>query len=292
MRIDIVQLQTFAAVVDHGSFEAAAEALNITPSAVSQRIRALESSLGQILVERVLPARATDPGLRVLRYARQFQVLADDLAGELAEPAEHTRAVSISVNADSLSSWLLPAFERITVTHRITLDLHREDEQSKAAMLRAGRVMAALTADRRPVVGCRSSRLGVMRYLAVASPAYVDDWLGGRPHLSADAPVVTFDRLDTLQHEHFRAVAGPRLRAPQHDIPSSVEHRAAVQLGLGWGMVPELSCRALLNSGELVELTPGRPLDVPLYWQRWKLRSIVLDQLTELVTQAARRSLR
>lgn len=292
MRIDVVQLQTFAAVVDHGSFEAAAQALQITPSAVSQRIRALESALGQTLVERVLPCRATDPGLRVLRYARQFQVLSDDLADELSDAPDRARAVSISVNADSLATWLLPAFERITATHRITLELHREDEQSKAAMLRAGRVMAAVTADRRPVVGCRSSRLGVMRYLAVASPTYVDDWLGGQRHLSPDAPVVTFDRSDDLQDSHFRAITGLRLDAPRHYIPATGEHRAAVRLGLGWGMIPELFCSSLLQSGELVELTPGRPLDVPLFWQRWKLRSAVLDALTDLVTSAGQTALR
>lgn len=292
MRIDIVQLQTFSAVIDHGSFDAAAQALRITPSAVSQRIRALESELGQTLVERVLPCRPTDPGLRVLRYARQFQVLSDDLAVELADGPDTARAVSISVNADSLATWLLPAFERITATHHITLDLHREDEQSKAAMLRAGRVMAAVTADRRPVVGCRSSRLGVMRYLAVASPAYVEDWLGGRPHLAPGVPIVTFDRSDDLQHRHFRAVTGSGLDAPRHFIPSATEHRAAVRLGLGWGMVPEVFCDELLRAGDLVELTPGRPLHVPLYWQRWKLRSVVLDQLTELVGDAARHALR
>lgn len=292
MRIDVVQLQTFAAVIDHGSFDAAAQALSITPSAVSQRIRALESELGQTLVERVLPCRATDPGLRVLRYARQFQVLSDDLADELSDAPDRARAVSISVNADSLATWLLPAFERITATHRITLDLHREDEQSKAAMLRAGRVMAAVTADRRPVVGCRSNRLGVMRYLAVASPTYVEDWLGGRPHLSAGAPIVTFDRSDDLQDNHFRAVTGSRIDAPRHRIPATAEHRMAVLLGLGWGMIPQQFCAALLQSGELVELTPGRPLDVPLYWQRWKLRSAVLDDVTQLVTEAARSALR
>lgn len=291
MRLDVAQLQTFAAVVDHGSFEAAAQALQITPSAVSQRIRALEGELGQTLIERVLPTRATQAGTRVLRYARQFQVLADDLQTELIQAPDAPRTVSISVNADSMATWLLPAFERITHTHGITLDLHREDEQSKAAMLRAGRVMAAVTADRRAVVGCRSARLGVMRYLAVASPAYVDDWLGGRPRLVQGTPIVTFDRSDDLQDRKFQSEAGESLVAPRHYVPSAAEHRSAVRLGLGWGMIPEIFCSQLLAGGELVRLDP-QPLDVPLYWQRWKLRSMVLDTVTELVTQAARTSLR
>ena len=291
MTPDAVQVQTFVAVVDHGSFDAAARVLNVTPSAVSQRIRALENALGQTLIERTLPTRATASGTRLLRYARQLQVLQDDLAGDLAADAAGVRAVSISVNADSLATWLLPAFERVTREHGITLDLHREDEQSKAAMLRAGRVMAAVTADRRPVVGCRSSRLGVMRYRAVASSAYVDDWLSGRPHLAQGAPIVTFDRSDDLQHNYFRACNGETLEAPRHYIPSTTEHRSAVLLGLGWGMIPEIFCSSLLDDGSLVDLTPGRTLEVPLDWQRWKVQSGLLDTVTELVTAAARSAL-
>lgn len=292
MTPDTVQVQTFVAVIDHGSFDAAARALSVTPSAVSQRIRGLENTLGQTLIERALPARATAAGERLLRYARQLQVLQDDLAGDLQAETGGVRAVSISVNADSLASWFLPAFDRVTREHSITLDLHREDEQSKAAMLRAGRVMAAVTADRRPVVGCRSSRLGVMRYRAVASPAYVDDWLDGRPHLAQNVPIVSFDRPDDLQHKYFRTVQGQVLDAPRHYIPSTNEHRSAVLLGLGWGMIPDIFCSTLLRDGLLVDLTPGRTLDVPLFWQRWKVRSVLLDTVTELVTEAARIALR
>lgn len=291
MTPDATQVQTFVAVVDNGSFDAAARVLNVTPSAVSQRIRALENALGQTLIERTLPARETAAGGRLLRYARQVQVLQDDLAGELSAGTAQIRTVSISVNADSLATWLLPAFERVTREHAITLDLHREDEQSKAAMLRAGRVMAAVTADRRPVVGCRSTRLGVMRYRAVASPAYVDDWLSGRPHLAQGAPIVTFDRSDDLQHNYFRASTGELLDAPRQYIPSTTEHRSAVLLGLGWGMIPEIFCSSQLDDGALVDLTPGRALDVPLYWQRWKVESSLLDTVTDLVTTAAHSAL-
>ncbi|PWJ27414.1 LysR family transcriptional regulator [Branchiibius hedensis] len=291
MTPDAVQVQTFVAVVDHGSFDAAARVLNVTPSAVSQRIRGLENALGQTLVERALPARATAAGERLLRYARQVQVLHDDLEGDLDAASVGIRVVSISVNADSLATWFLPAFDRVTREHAITLELHREDEQSKAAMLRAGRVMAAVTADRRPVVGCRSTRLGVMRYRAVASPAYVDDWLSGRPHLAQGAPIVTFDRSDDLQHNYFRTSTGNALGAPRHYIPSTTEHRTAVLLGLGWGMIPEIFCSSLLAEGALVDLTPGRTLDVPLHWQRWKVASTLLDTVTELVAGAARSAL-
>jgi LysR family transcriptional regulator (chromosome initiation inhibitor) len=54
------QLRTLVAVVDLGSFDAAATYLHLTQSAVSQRIRALEDSAGRILVRRDRPVTATD----------------------------------------------------------------------------------------------------------------------------------------------------------------------------------------------------------------------------------------
>ncbi len=56
------QLAALVAVVDHGTFEAAARALHVTPSAVSQRVRALESAVGQVLVRRAAPARGPRRG--------------------------------------------------------------------------------------------------------------------------------------------------------------------------------------------------------------------------------------
>ena len=62
--------------------------------------------------------------------------------------------------------------------------------------------------------------------------------------------------------------------------------------GLRWGMNPEVLVAPLLASGDLVELAPGRTLDVPLYWQRWSLDAQVLRALTEAVADAARLGLR
>src|SRR5699024_5537875 len=50
---------TVAAIVDGGSLDAAARTLNITPSAVSQRLKTLEQQLGQVLIVRAKPALAT-----------------------------------------------------------------------------------------------------------------------------------------------------------------------------------------------------------------------------------------
>jgi LysR family transcriptional regulator (chromosome initiation inhibitor) len=83
----------------------------------------------------------------------------------------------------------------------------------------------------------------------------------------------------------------PRLPPVVHQVPTSADFLEAVRIGLGWGMLPELQARAGLASGQLVRLS-GDVLDVPLFWQRWRLDSPRLTTLTDAVREAAGRHLR
>ncbi|WP_256586883.1 LysR family transcriptional regulator [Pseudomonas sp. Irchel 3E19] len=62
MKLDAKQMQAFLAVIENGNFEKAAEHLKVTPSAVSQRIHALEVSLGSSVVLRGRPCEPTEMG--------------------------------------------------------------------------------------------------------------------------------------------------------------------------------------------------------------------------------------
>ena len=83
MNLDPDQLEALAAAVSEGTFDAAARALHVTPSAVSQRVKALETSVGQVLLIRSKPVRATTPGETLLRAARQIRALSAEALREL-----------------------------------------------------------------------------------------------------------------------------------------------------------------------------------------------------------------
>jgi len=294
VHFQLEQLRTFAAVIDEGTLEAAARTLHVTPSAVSQRLKAMEDGAGQILLQRTSPVRPTAAGEAVLRFARQVRQLEWDARQELGKGQVAPSApIPVVVNADSLSTWFLPALASLPAD-LACFELHREDEQHSTQMLRTGAVMAAVTATPEPVQGCSVEPLGSLRYRAVASPEYLRRWWPGGPDLVAgsQAPVVDFDRKDDLQAGFFRTMAGTELAAPRHYVPSSGEFAQAIRLGLGWGMLPEQHCLADLRKGDLVELARGNPLDVALFWQRWKIDSPVLNQLTKAVRQTAARQLR
>lgn len=77
------QVRTLLAVVDEGTFDAAAAALHVTPSAVSQRVKALEQGTGRVLLLRTKPVRLTESGEVVVRLARQLAQLERDARREL-----------------------------------------------------------------------------------------------------------------------------------------------------------------------------------------------------------------
>jgi LysR family transcriptional regulator (chromosome initiation inhibitor) len=290
------QVRTLLAVVDEGTFDAAAAALHVTPSAVSQRVKALEQRTGRVLLVRTKPVRPTESGEVVVRFARQLARLERDARAELgmSGAGEPTR-VSVAVNADSLSTWFLGALTRVPKEPPLCFELRREDETRTAALLREGLVMAAVTSSPDAVAGCSVRALGRMRYVAAASPDFADRHLGRPlPQALAVAPVVVFDRSDDLQDAFVRGLRGGRGGASQvrQHIPTSEGFVEAVTAGLGWGLVPEVQAEPLLRTGRLVPLAPERTLDVPLYWQQWKLNSPALASVAEAVVATAAEALR
>lgn len=298
MDVDFAQLRTFATVLDEGSFDAAAAMLKITPSAVSQRIKSLEQHVGRVLLRRTRPVTATPSGEVVMRLARQVARLEQDASEALGFTADEHSYVTIPlvVNADSMSTWMLRALARMPVRQRALFELHREDEFHSTALLRDGTAMAAVTSVPEPVQGCTSEKLGAMRYHAMASVDFAERWFpdGMTAAELRNAPMLTFDRKDDMQDRFLRRRTRRRLDPPRTYVPGAREFVDAARLGLGWGMLPDamLSDAAPAGSAELVDLAPDDPFDVPLYWQRWRLDSPVLDALTKVVRRTAREVLR
>ncbi|WFB11897.1 LysR family transcriptional regulator ArgP [Streptomyces sp. LX-29] len=293
--LPLEQVRTLLAAVDEGTFDAAAAALHVTPSAVSQRVKALEQRTGRVLLMRTKPVRPTESGEVVVRFARQLARLERDARAELGIADDRGPArLPIAVNADSLATWFLPALARVPQDPPICFELHREDETHTTALLREGKVMAAVTSSPDPVAGCTVRRLGLARYLPVADPGFAARHLTGPLERDLrEAPVIVFDRRDDLQDAFVRSLTGDGTGASRarHHIPTSEGYCDAVVAGLGWGLVPEPQAVPLLRSGALTLLAPDRPLDVPLFWQQWKLDSPALAVAAAAIAEAAAEAL-
>lgn len=284
MSLDSQQLIAFAAVIEEGSFDAAARRLVITPSAVSQRVKALEQSVGQVLVRREKPCVTTDAGASLMRLAAQVGTLEREALREMGADGAPIR-VAIAVNADSFGTWMGSVLARIP--DGVLVDIRIEDQDHSAELLRAGVVMAAVTTEPKPIAGCRSEPLGSMRYFGMASPEYVARYLpGGLLDSGIDAvrqaPMMRWDRRDALQDQFLRKLFRRDVTVPEHYVPTTGGNTEALRVGLGWGMMPEQ-----LDRDGLVDLAPGLHLDVPLYWQHWKFESSTLNAITSAVRDAA-----
>jgi LysR family transcriptional regulator (chromosome initiation inhibitor) len=286
------QLEALVAIADHGSFDAAARALHVTASAVSQRIRALETAAGQVLVSRAAPCSPTEAGAAYVRLGRQTRLLYAE-ARLAVDDADHVVTLPVAVNADSLATWFRDVLSTAAGWDGVALRLRVEDQAYSAGLLRSGETLAAVTNDPTPVQGCSVEPLGVLRYGAAATPAFVERWRRGRTMDWAGMPVLVFNDKDELQHE-ILAARGVKPRVA-HQVPTSTDFHEAARRGLGWCLVPEPQLLPDLEAGRLVRL-PGRDqanrVDVPLFWQRWRLDSPALTRLTDAVHAAARTHLR
>lgn len=289
--LDYPQIAALAAVHRRGSFELAAATLGLTPSAVSQRIKALEERLGALLIRRGQPCAATETGLRLIRHLEEVTLLEQGLGADLPgiEPpgsAGVPPTVRIAVNADSLATWAIPALAAVP---GMLFDVVIDDQDVSHDWLRRGEVAAAITGMPGPLQGCDSYALGRLRYRATASPAYAARWLaeGVTAATMRRAPALTYSDKDRLQENWLAARLGQRIAPPTHRLASSQAFVDGALAGLGWGMNPEPLVATHLAAGRLVELVPETPLDIPLYWQFSRIGARALAPLTIAIRAAA-----
>lgn len=290
MKIDPRRAEAFLAAVDNGSLEQAAARLSITPSAVSQRIAALEQEMGTPLLVRTRPCRPTAPGMRLLQFLRRRALLEQDYLAELEPDAAPVR-VTLAVNNDTLATWLLPALAPVLIEESLLVEFVLDNQGHTFALLEQGQAVACISTEAEPMRGCSVSPLGLMRYRMVAAPAFARRWFpdGLQREAARRAPVIVFDRKDALQTQFLQQRLGlPEGAYPFHYVPSSESFAQAIHLGLGYGMLPLEQCAALLAAGELVDLAPELHLDVPLYWHAWRIQPARLERMGAALVKAAR----
>jgi LysR family transcriptional regulator, chromosome initiation inhibitor len=297
--LDARQLEALAAVIEHGGFGEAAKALSLTLAAVSLRIKSLEAALGQRLLVRGKQVRATPAGQALLGHARQVRLMEGDLLAGLQGGGKPARlqSLSVAVNADSLSSWFLPGVAPALRSHGLLLDVVVDDQDHTHDALKSGDVTGCVTTLAKAMRGCVAEPLGVMRYRCMASPALMAHWGGSASgkagsqrlahHLLA-SPAVIFNRKDALQDAFLEQHFGLRdALYPRHFVPAVDAFELAIELGMGWGMVPDLLLAARTGKPPLQEVLPGCTVDVQLYWQHWAREPAAAQRLTQAVMQAA-----
>ncbi|HSX92383.1 MAG TPA: HTH-type transcriptional regulator ArgP [Hydrogenophaga sp.] len=295
--LDPRHLDALAAVVEHGGFGPAAQSLKLTLAAVSLRIKSLEDQLGQRLLVRGKRVRATPAGQALLGHVKQVRLMEADLLAGLvggeARAGERWQSLSVAINADSVSSWFLPGVAPLLARQRLLLEVVIDDQDHTHDALKSGDVVGCVTTRADAMRGCVAEPLGVMRYHCVATAAVAQRCRTPRgavsPHKLLAQPAIIFNRKDALQDAFLEQHIGLRQPAyPRHYVPAVEAFETAIELGMGWGMVPT---QHLPKHPTLTELLPGATVDVALYWQHWTHEPPSAQRLTAAVKAAARERL-
>ncbi len=297
---DPAALECLAAIVEEGGFERAAQRLNVTQSAVSQRLRALEAQVGSVLIVRSRPLKPTSAGQLLLKHTKQLRLLRADLERDLQELApsapgstREDERISIAINADSIATWAMGALHDL-VRQRLPLEIIADDQDFTQEWLRSGQVLGCVTTLKQALRGCKMVPLGAMHYVAVASAEFACAHLpqGLTPHNFREVSFLSFNRKDDMAAEFVARAFGLKRVALNHlFVPSTEGQMRAVAAGWGVGVMPELLARGPIADGSLIDLVPGRSLPIQLYWHCWNLESELLDALTEALKATAARTL-
>jgi len=296
-RPDYRTLQALDAVIRERGFERAAQKLCITQSAVSQRIKQLENLFGQPLLVRTVPPRPTEQGQKLLALLHQVELLEEEwLGGDNINDSNDTPLLlSLAVNADSLATWLLPALKSVLVDSPIRLNMQVEDETRTQERLRRGEVVGAVSIQPQPLPSCLVDQLGALDYLFVASKGFAERYFPNGVTRSAllKAPAVAFDHLDDMHQaflqQNFDLSPGS---VPCHIVNSSEAFVQLARQGTTCCMIPHLQIEKELESGELIDLTPGLFQRRLLFWHRFAPESRMMRKVTAALLAHGRQLLR
>lgn len=296
MRLDREQLETFARVAEEQSFDKAAQLLSISKGAVSQRIKALEETLGTRVLGRDKPIAPTPSGELLLRYVNELRVNEASVIRKIVPDAKGQSPIpiAIAVNADSLATWIRQALWEIGLQREVLLEVVADDQEHTALRLARGEVIGCVTIKAEADVGFKAEALGQMTYRCYASPAFAQQFFpsGLSVESAVRAPAVLFNRKDSLHEEFLASRFGLEIhRYGRQYLPSPSELLEGIARGLGYGLVPEQQATLLVAKGELVDLAPNHPVKVSLYWHHWEDEPPAAHRITEAIVSCASREL-
>lgn len=199
--------------------------------------------------------------------------------------------IIIASNVDSLATWLLPAIQDVLVKEKITIEVQIDDQSQTYALLEAGLVNACISMQEQPMNGCEAELLGKMRYKMMATPQFIQQWFkqGVTREALRKTPAIIFNDKDLLHTDAVLSLFGlPKGTYPSYSVPLPEAFVKAIQLGIGYGMVPELQLNEMRGVDNVTDFMPEAQIDIPLYWHHWKRQSYPLAVLSQQIVKNAK----
>lgn len=271
---DYRAIEALNAVIEMQGFDLAAKCLHITQSAVSQRIKSLQTNYSDPIIIREQPYRPTALGEMLIAHFKRIEALEKYTRNEITEPNAR-QTIEIAINYDGLQSWMTNMVRDSTKLTNCILRIISDDDDRVLSHLRSGHSSIAFCSDKQKQSNCHVSHVGDIKYSLVASPSFYDQYFKGndlKKSLSS-APGILFDNHDQLHQyylkKHFNIT---KKQPPYHYIPSIHSMSELISAGIGYTLIPEMTIKSKLAKKELVNIAPSHPWYMPVYMHSWSLQ--------------------
>lgn len=294
--LDYHAIAALAAVIETHSFQAAADRLCITQSAVSQRIKALEQYYGAPVLVRTQPYRPTELGLSLLGHFKRVKLLEDTLETNLQEQASSPR-ISISLSRDTLETWFPSVIQQFSKIMPLTVEIIADDQDLTLQYLQKGLVSACASTSSKSISGCKAEFLGYFDYALVATPEFIKKYFSNKTITKKDllnAPTLLFDHNDKLHQDylkHYFNMGDVNLNHC-HVIPSVAGFKQFAMSGYAYVLIPYIDIIEELKQKRLVNLFPDKMWNMPVYWHSFEIETKAYRAFNELVLKLGRKILR
>jgi DNA-binding transcriptional LysR family regulator len=262
--LDFRSIETFLWVVKLGSFRGAAQRLNTTQPAISQRIAGLEREMGVRLLNRDhRVASPTPSGRQMMVYAEKLIGLRSEMMAEVGDRSAMRGVLRLGVAETIVHTWLPRLIKSVNTTYpNLSLEIEVDITPNLNARLLAQEVELAFVLGPPPDAGVRNRVLCDYPVGFFASPSL---GFGNGPHALAELakfPIITFPS-KTRPYEMVRALFNrpelPPIRLHASASLATVIHMA--NEGLGIAVIPAAIVENELASGRLQQL--GTDFNIP-----------------------------
>jgi len=262
---DLEHLRTLLTIARAPSFAAAAEALHVTPSAVSQQMKVLEASLGALLFEKSgRGLRMTSDGQALVDVIRPLFAQIDDAIEVFSGGRDNVRGAVVLAGPDAFSHmWLLPKIPALMKAYPdLVLDIRYAQNDAVERALVAGEVDLAILVATPESTDIETEVVFREELVAVASKEYLAR--AGHPRKMADLDdhrFVIFDPHARILQAWLRGVfgAGAKLRGKVVCSVRSLEQNLALaEQGIGIAIVPNHVASRALEEGRIVAIDVER----------------------------------
>lgn len=279
MTLDVRSIEVFYWLVTLKSFSRAAQQLNTSQPAVSQRLAALEQRIGHPLLHRpTRGCRPTERGALLFRYAEQLMLLLARMEDDLVRGENIRRNIRLGVSETIVHTWLSRFMRRVHAElPNLTVDITVDITPRMRQLLAAKELDLAFMLGPNDDATLENTPLRAYPLSFIAHPDLISENQRSDIHYVARFPIITYPRdtypLTTLRERISRIVMTPPRIFANASLSTMIR---MARDGIGVALIPTEVVADELAAGQLVRLDVDLDLQ-PL--QFVAVHAIALDDL-------------